>query len=140
MVPTLSISTEELIFGKVLTKEDDGEILSSLPDLETFLNPSVIGSVMGTIVAVNSQTVSLFGYENKEELLDKPISMLMPEPFKSEHDSYLFRYEKKRGTVSSFGHKRQLQGLTKDGTVFPVDIVLAQLETRQYFLCNFYFV
>ncbi|MFM7867470.1 MAG: PAS domain S-box protein, partial [Planctomycetaceae bacterium] len=45
----------------------------------------------GIIASANPATARLFGY-SEPELKGKNISMLMPEPWRSEHDDYLSRY------------------------------------------------
>ena len=46
----------------------------------------------GVIRSVNLSTCSLFGYD-ESELLGRNVATLMPDPWASEHDSYLRRYE-----------------------------------------------
>ena len=53
--------------------------------------------------------------------------MLMPEPHRSRHDSYVHRYLQ-TGQVRIIGSGRELDAFRKDGTTFPIDLAIS--ETR----------
>ncbi len=59
--------------------------------MEGMLDPMVSINPKGIILEASASVVSLFGYE-PGELIGRNISMLMPEPYRSEHDSYLEKY------------------------------------------------
>jgi PAS domain-containing protein len=46
----------------------------------------------GIIESINPSACKLFSY-TEQEMLDKNISMLMPQPYRADHDGYLFRYK-----------------------------------------------
>ena len=79
----------------------------------------------GVIVQVNSQTEKLFSYR-REELLGRPLEVLMPERFRNAHVG-------KRRTFTtdpqpqSMGRSLELYGLRKDGREFPIDVSLSPL-------------
>jgi PAS domain S-box-containing protein len=79
----------------------------------------------GTVFAFNPAAEKTFGYQ-ASEVLHKNINMLMPEPYKSEHDGYLNSYVT-TGKIKILGMTRELQGLRKDGTVFPLDLSVSQM-------------
>ncbi len=72
----------------------------------------------GEIVAFSSSAEKMFGYE-AAEVLGQPVSMLMPEPYRSAHSQYVERF-KKSGEARIIGVGREVRALRKDGSVFPV--------------------
>jgi two-component system, cell cycle sensor histidine kinase and response regulator CckA len=87
----------------------------------------------GTIESVNPATERMFGYA-ADELLGHNVRVLMPEPYRREHDDYLERY-RRTGERHLIGTQRELAALRKDGTVFPVHLSVGEiaLEGRQVF-------
>ncbi len=83
----------------------------------------------GVIESINLAVTRLFGYR-EEELLGRNVKMLMPEPYRSEYDEYLRRYrEAQESRPSRFGW--EAEGRRKDGTVFPIDIALSEMQVGQ---------
>lgn len=80
----------------------------------------------GIIEMVNPAAARLFGYE-AEELLGKSINMLMPEPDKSLHDSYLHNYHE-TAQKRIIGIGREVTGLRKDGSVFPFYLSISEVQ------------
>jgi two-component system sensor kinase FixL len=88
----------------------------------------------GQIETVNGAAERLFGY-TQAELLGRNVSMLMPEPYRSEHDAYLRRYLT-TGERRIIGIGREVTGLRKDGTVFPLHLAVgaASIGERRFFM------
>jgi formate hydrogenlyase transcriptional activator len=80
----------------------------------------------GRILQTNDQTGRLFGYANGE-LLGQPVEMLIPERFRNKHPAYRGEYQQAPRT-RPMGVGLELYGLRKDGTEFPVDIMLSAVD------------
>jgi formate hydrogenlyase transcriptional activator len=83
----------------------------------------------GRISNVNSQLERLFGYD-RQELLGQPVEILVPERFRQIHPKHRSDYNAQPHT-RPMGAGLQLYGLRKDGTEFPVDIMLSPVETGE---------
>ncbi len=81
----------------------------------------------GEIGFFNKAAVNIFGYQ-PEEVLGCNVSMLMPEPNRSHHDGYLKHYQHS-GEARMLGIPREVDGLRKDGTVFPMSLSVAALPS-----------
>src|ERR1043165_3460148 len=82
----------------------------------------------GLIVLVNAETERLFGYQ-REELIGHSIDMLVPPNLRGTHSQH------RRGFTGNpvarrMGAGRDLYGIRKDGTEFPVEIGLNPIHTE----------
>ena len=99
------------------------QVVESAPNAMVMINPT------GMIEMVNAQAERVFGYE-RSELLGSPIEMLVPERFRKAHPAL-------RGSFFSapqsrpMGVGRDLYGLKKDGSEFPIEIGLNPIETDE---------
>ncbi len=69
----------------------------------------------------------IFGY-SKSEVQGKKVNMLMAEPYASDHDHYIKRYEA-TGEKRAIGRVRTVAGKRKDGTIFPVELSVAEVAS-----------
>jgi PAS domain S-box-containing protein len=83
----------------------------------------------GRIMRANRQVEALFGY-SQEELLCKSIDTLLPSRFRSVHTRHRSKYISEM-RVRTMGVGLELSARRKDGSEFPVDIMLSPLETEQ---------
>lgn len=95
--------------------------------LEAAPDAMVIVGADGRIALVNSQLLSLFGYE-RGELLGRPIEVLVPERFRSVHVDHRCDYVGEP-RARPMGAGLDLHGRRNDGTEFPVEISLSPMRT-----------
>jgi PAS domain S-box-containing protein len=89
----------------------------------------VAGDSEGNIISWNRGAETLFGYR-EDEILGKSIELLMPESYRELHRLGLNRYLQ-TGAARVIGKTAELQGLTKNGDEFPIELSLAPWKTAQ---------
>jgi len=127
---TFSTTQQAYVSGLAEREEVQGQFRSNQAQLQAILD-NVLDSIImidasGTIVSTNAAVGKMFGYQ-AEELLSKNIRMLMPEPNRNNHDGYLARYQS-TGTSKAIGVGRELEGLTRLGEVFPMELTITELS------------
>ena len=80
----------------------------------------------GRIKTVNPAAERMFGYTS-DEMLGRNVSMLMPEPYRTQHDHYMERYLK-TGEKRIIGIGREVEGQRKDGTIFPIHLAVGEFK------------
>jgi PAS domain S-box-containing protein len=105
--------------------------------LEAVLNVALDGIVTitedGTVATFNGAAERIFGYQ-ASEVIGGNVSLLMPEPYRSEHDGYIANYLR-TGKARAIGVGRVVLGRRKDSSTFPLDVCVAELwhGGRRYF-------
>jgi PAS domain S-box-containing protein len=84
----------------------------------------VIANRRGEILLVNARTEKLFGYQ-REELLAKPLEILIPERLRSRHAAHWNEFD---SPPRALAEGLELLGLRKDGAEFPAEIILSPCE------------
>ena len=108
----------------------DGNVVEGEVRLMAVLEAAVDGIITiddaAVIESVNPAVEKLFGW-NAAELVGQPVTKLMPEPYRSEHDGYMHHYLR-TGERRIIGIGREVEGLRKDGTVFPLDLAVSEVR------------
>jgi PAS domain S-box-containing protein len=97
--------------------------------VEAAPNAMIMTNTEGRITLVNTQAETVFGY-TREELIGRPIEMLVPERFRSHHMGYPHAYFGDAG-ARRIGAGRELLGRRKDGSEVPVEIGLNPIHTSE---------
>lgn len=120
---TMVMSAVRDTTGRRKASQQFRDLLESAPDA------MIIVDKHGQIVLANHQAVVLFGW-TQDELLGTPIDMLVPERFRGPHHGHRDGFfDQPRTRVVGAG--RELYGLRKDGSEFPVEISLSPIETER---------
>ncbi len=81
----------------------------------------------GTIETFNRAAERIFGFE-RNKIIGKNVKRLMPEPYASNHDTYLANYLR-TGNARIIGIGGEVEGLCADGSTFPMLLAVSEIET-----------
>ena len=85
----------------------------------------------GQIETANRATEKMFGYA-VAELPGQNVNILMPSPFREEHDDYLRRF-RETGEARILNVPRELVARRKDGSTFPIDLSVTQVDHSDFY-------
>lgn len=94
--------------------------------LDTVPDATVAIETDGTMTSFNKAAVRQFGYQ-PAEVIGQNVRMLMPSPYREQHDGYIHRYLT-TGEKRIIGVDRVVVGRRKDGSTFPMTLAVG--ETR----------
>jgi two-component system sensor kinase FixL len=81
------------------------------------------------MVMFNAAAERIFGY-TKAEVAGEKVNMLMAEPYATEHDGYIARYES-TGEPRALGRIRTLNARRKSGEIFPAELSVTQISSGE---------
>jgi PAS domain S-box-containing protein len=101
--------------------------------LESAVAAIVTIDATGRIERVNAAVERMFGYA-AGELTGRNVSMLMPDPYCGQHDTYISKYLA-TGKPQIIGIGREVAGLRKDGSTFPMHLSVGEfaIGAARYF-------
>lgn len=125
---------EELERGRTLGEDREAASLAALRDseermraiLETAVEGIITIDERGMIELINPAAERIFGY-TAAEVQGKNVSLLMPQPYRDEHDAYMSNYLR-TGQARIIGLGREVVGRRKDGSVFPMDLAVSEVR------------
>ena len=97
--------------------------------VESATDAIVLADHRGNIISWNRTAQRLFGYQ-VEEVLGKPLTILMPACYREAHQRGLERV-RSTGNGCLIGRTIELQGLKKDGAEFPLELSLGTWRTQE---------
>ena len=99
-------------------------LLSSI--LDTVPDALVVIDAHGLIHSFSAAAERLFGF-SAAEIVGRNVSMLMPWPYRNEHDGYLARY-RETGERHIIGIGRVVVGQRRDGSTFPMQLSVGEVS------------
>ncbi len=94
--------------------------------LETTVDAIITIDPRGGIKSFNKTAEKLFGYRSSD-VIGKNVRILMPEPYRGEHDDYMNRYLD-TGQRKIIGIGREVTGRRKDGSNFPMYLAVSEVK------------
>ncbi len=114
-------SKEQLLAGQTALEESARH---SQAVLDNMVDGVITIDVRGRIQSFNQAASRIFGYR-LAEVLERNVSVLMPEPHRSHHDGYLHHFQH-TGEARVIGKPREVEGQRKGGEVFPMSLSVSQ--------------
>lgn len=95
--------------------------------LETVPDAMIVIDEQARIQSFSATAVRLFGYE-PDEVIGENIKILMPNPYREQHDGYMHRYLR-TGERRIIGIGRVVVGQRKDGSTFPMELAVGEMRS-----------
>ncbi|HWJ99736.1 MAG TPA: PAS domain S-box protein [Xanthobacteraceae bacterium] len=101
--------------------------------LDTVQDATIVIDIKGIIHSFSPAAERLFGYV-PEEVIGQNVKILMPSPYRENHDGYLDRYLR-TGERHIIGIGRVVVGERKDGSTFPMELAVGEMKSgeRRFF-------
>jgi two-component system sensor kinase FixL len=107
-----------------------GLIMENAALLKAIIENAIDGIITiderGRVESINPAACKLFQHD-PEAVIGNNIKMLMPEPYKGQHDEYIHRYQH-TGDPHIIGIGREVTGLKKDGSTFPFRLAVSEVQ------------
>lgn len=131
LVTGLARSEQETRAANMRLRDSESRVQAVLDNVDEGI---MTISESGNIELFNPGAERMFGYRSAE-VIGKNVSMLMPEPYHSEHDGYLEHYLR-TGEARVIGIGREVTAQRSNGEVFPIDLRVSEfyLTGRRQFI------
>ncbi len=125
MEETIQERTREISMGKARMQS----FFDSAPDAIISIKAED-----SSIILFSKGAEKMFGYA-AEEVMGKNVNILMPEPYRSQHDTYVKKYIE-TGEKKAIGRIRVVKGKRKNGEIFDIDLSVSESVTQTGRLFN----
>jgi PAS domain S-box-containing protein len=135
-VNEMATSGEKMFVGTIRDisdrKQAEQELRDNQAKLQAIVDNTVDGLITidekGYIETFNRACEQIFGYKFSE-VMGQNVKILMPAPYHGEHDGYLKNYHE-TGTKKIIGMGREVKGQRKDGSTFPLDLSVSEVNVQ----------
>ena len=114
----------KLVVTENATVSESAERLRAI--LDAAVDAIITIEVSGVVESVNPAAERMFGYA-RDELVGRNVSVLMPSPYREEHDRHIANYLR-TGEARIIGIGREIEAQRKGGSVFPADIAVSEVR------------
>ncbi|MCF8199216.1 MAG: PAS domain S-box protein [Sulfuritalea sp.] len=125
---------KQCILGFVTDISARKKVEKALLTSETRLRAVLDGVQSGVITITEQGVIESFNHSAEQmfdylaaDVIGRKIEMLMPEPYRSEHDQYLNDYLR-TGVRKVINRRREVSALRKDGSSFPIELGVTETE------------
>ncbi len=109
---------------ELIQKEEETSLLLDFMD-----NGVVSINEKGIVKSFNHAASKIFGYD-ESEIIGQNVNILMPEPFSSEHDTYIHNYVTS-GVSKIIGYGREVIAMRKDGQEFFMNLHVSEMPSSE---------
>ncbi|MBL8817309.1 MAG: PAS domain S-box protein [Planctomyces sp.] len=120
---------EEVVTGRTHALREKHEHLKAV--WNSAFDAIITIDSQGFIETANRAAEKMFGYSTAE-LTGQNVRILMPSPYFEEHDGYLQQF-RETGKTRILNRPRELVARRKDGSTFPIDLSVTQVDHSGYF-------
>ena len=117
----VSTSTRRVMRDLIASEAHLKSILETVPDAMIVIDEH------GTMKSFSAAAERLFGYRARD-VIGQNVKVLMPSPYRENHDSYLERYAR-TGEKRIIGIGRVVVGERKDGSTFPMELAVGEMRS-----------
>ena len=103
--------------------------------LEAAIDCVIVADASGRIVEFNPAAERTFGYSREEALGRTMAELIVPPSLRERHSAAFARFVKTR-EGSMLGRRVELTGMRADGSEFPVELALSQVEAEPVLICG----
>lgn len=126
------LSTQTQLMSESIRETFDDVNTRSSAIIEASVDAVITINDKGIVESFNTAAEEMFNY-TRDEILGQNIKTLMPAPYQNNHDGYIHNFADKTRKPFS-GLRRELLGLRKDGTTFPIELSLTTINLQNRIL------